>query len=168
MTKKTNENPDYQLTENGWFAYEYPRAAMTADTVIFGFDGEALNVLLVKRGVAPFKGKWALPGGFLRMNETINQCAQRELTEETSFPEIYMEQFGVFSEVNRDPRGRVITTAFYALTPLREVHGGDDAAEAKWFPLDRIPALAFDHDRILRVATNRLREDLHFRLYFLC
>ena len=97
MTKKSNDNPDYQLTENGWFAYEYPRAAMTADTVIFGFDGEALNVLLVKRGVAPFKGKWALPGGFLRMNETINQCAQRELTEETSFPEIYMEQFGVFS-----------------------------------------------------------------------
>lgn len=163
MSKKTNDNPDYQLTENGWFAYEYPRAAMTADTVIFGFDGEALNVLLVKRGVAPFKGKWALPGGFLRMDETINQCAQRELTEETSFPEIYMEQFGVFSEVNRDPRGRVITTAFYALTPMRDVHGGDDAAEAKWFPLDRIPALAFDHDRILRVATNRLREDLHFR-----
>ena len=80
MTKKTNENPDYQLTENGWFAYEYPRAAMTAYTVIFGFDGEALNVLLLKRGVAPFKGKWALPGGFLRMNETINQCAQRELS----------------------------------------------------------------------------------------
>ena len=85
MTKKTNDNSDYLLTENGWYAYEYPRAAMTADTVIFGFDGEALNVLLVKRGVPPFKGKWALPGGFLRMNETITQCAQRELTEETNF-----------------------------------------------------------------------------------
>ena len=75
MTKKTNDNSDYLLTENGWYAYEYPRAAMTADTVIFGFAGEALNVLLVKRGVAPFKGKWALPGGFLRMNETISHSA---------------------------------------------------------------------------------------------
>ena len=74
-----------------------------------------------------------------------------------------MEQFGIFSDVNRDPRGRVITTAFYALTPMREVHGGDDAAEAQWFPLDSIPTLAFDHDCILRVAINRLREDLHFR-----
>lgn len=163
MAKKQNIIPDYQKTENGWYAYEYPRAAMTADTVIFGFDGQTLNVLLVKRGIEPYEGQWALPGGFLQMDETINQCAQRELTEETNFPEIYMEQFAVFSDVNRDPRGRVITTAFYALTPMREVKGGDDAAEAKWFTIDRIPSLAFDHDRILRVAMSRLREDLHFR-----
>lgn len=154
---------DYRITEDGWYAYEYQRPALTADAVIFGFDGQALNVLLVKRGIEPFKGKWAFPGGFLRMNETIAQCAQRELSEETSFKEVYMEQFGVFSDVNRDPRGRVITTAFYALTPKIEVRGADDAAEADWFRLDRVPALAFDHDRILRIAYRRLREDLHFR-----
>mgnify|MGYP003288345760 CR=1 FL=1 len=110
MTKQ-KEIVDYRLTEDGWFAYEYQRPALTADSVIFGFDGQYLNVLLVKRGIEPFKGKWALPGGFLRMNETISQCAQRELTEETNFKEVYMEQFGVFSDVNRDPRGRVITSA---------------------------------------------------------
>ena len=160
---KPKEIIDYRKTEDGWFAYEYQRPALTADSVIFGFDGQALNVLLVKRGIEPFKGKWAFPGGFLRMNETIAQCAQRELTEETNFREVYMEQFGVFSDVNRDPRGRVITTAFYALTPIQEVQGADDAAEARWFRLDQVPALAFDHDRILRVAYRRLREDLHFR-----
>ena len=153
---------DYRITEDGWYAYEYQRPALTADAVIFGFDGQALNVLLVKRGIEPFKGKWSFPGGFLRMNETIAQCAQRELSEETSFKEVYMEQFGVFSDVNRDPRGRVITTAFYALTPKIEVRGADDAAEADWFRLDRVPALAFDHDRILRTAVNRLKERICF------
>ena len=143
---KAKEIVDYRLTEDGWFAYEYKRPSLTADSVIFGFDGQSLNVLLVKRGIEPFKGKWAFPGGFLRMNETIAQCAQRELTEETNFKEVYMEQFGVFSDVHRDPRGRVITTAFYALTPMQEVRGADDAAEARWFRLDGVPALAFDHD----------------------
>lgn len=162
MTKQT-EIVDYRLTEDGWFAYEYQRPALTADCVIFGFDGQTLNVLLVKRGIEPYKNKWAFPGGFLRMNETIAQCAQRELTEETNFKQIYMEEFGVFSDVHRDPRGRVITTAFYALAPMQEVQGADDAAEAKWFRLDNVPALAFDHDHILRIAYRRLREDLHFR-----
>lgn len=154
--------PDYIKTADG-YAYEYPRAALTADSVIFGFDGQNLKVLLVQRGVEPYKGKWALPGGFLRMDETIEECAMRELKEETALEQTYMEQFGVFSDVNRDPRGRIITTAFYALVRLQDVQGGDDAAEAAWFDLSNVPALAFDHDRILRVATQRLREDLHFR-----
>lgn len=153
---------DYIKTAEG-YTYEYPRAAMTADSVIFGFDGQNLKILLIRRGIEPFKGKWALPGGFLRMDETIEQCALRELKEETSFEQAYMEQFGVFSDIDRDPRGRIITTAFYALVRRQEVIGGDDAAEARWFGLDEIPNLAFDHDRILRVAMQRLREDLHFR-----
>lgn len=153
---------DFRKTKNG-YEYDYPRAAMTADCIIFGFDGQELKVLLIKRGVEPYKGKWALPGGFLRMNETIEACASRELKEETTLENAYMTQFGIYSDVERDPRGRVITTAFYALVPMSAVHGEDDADEANWFSVNKVPALAFDHDRILRDATNHLREDLHFR-----
>ena len=153
---------DFRKTETG-YEYDYPRAAMTADCIIFGFDGQELNVLLIKRGIEPYKNRWAFPGGFLKMDETIDACASRELKEETTLEHAYMKQFGIYSEVERDPRGRVITTAFYALVPMSAVQGGDDAAEARWFPVDKVPALAFDHDRILRDATNRLREDLHFR-----
>ena len=153
---------DFTKTETG-YEYKYPRASLTADCVIFGFDGQKLNVLLIRRGIEPYKGRWAFPGGFLRMDETIEQCASRELKEETTLEQAYMQQFGIYSDVERDPRGRVITTAFYALIPMTAVHGEDDAAEAQWFAVDKVPALAFDHDRILRDATNRLREDLHFR-----
>ena len=97
------------------YTYEYPRPALTADCVIFGFDGNALNVLLIERGVEPYKGYWALPGGFMRMDETIDECARRELMEETQVKDIYIEQFRVFSSTNRDPRGRVVTVAFIAL-----------------------------------------------------
>ena len=155
-------NDDFRKTETG-YEYDYPRAAMTADCVIFGFDGEELNVLLIRRGVEPYKGRWAFPGGFLRMDETIDACASRELKEETTLDQPYMQQFGIYSDIDRDPRGRVITTAFYALIPMKAVRGEDDAAEAKWFPITKVGRLAFDHDHILRDAHNRLREDLHFR-----
>ena len=154
--------PDYIKTEHG-YSYEYPRAAMTTDAVIFGFDGKSLQILLIQRGIEPFKGTWALPGGFLRMDETIEECAKRELFEETGLRQPYMEQFGIFSDVNRDPRGRIITSAFYALVRIADVKGGDDAVDAKWFPVTEIPTLAFDHDRIVRVAQQKLREDIHFR-----
>ena len=153
---------DFRKTATG-YEYDYPRAAMTADCILFGFDGQELNVLLIRRGIEPYKGQWAFPGGFLRMDETIDTCASRELKEETTLEHTYMKQFGIYSDVERDPRGRVITTAFYALVPMEAVHGEDDAAEARWFALKNVPPLAFDHDRILQDATNRLREDLHFR-----
>jgi len=154
---------DFTLTSDGMFAYGYPRAAMTTDSVIFGFDGQQLNVLLIQRGIDPYKGSWAFPGGFLRMEETLAECAQRELKEETGLDNIYMEQFGTFSEVERDPRWRVVTTAFYALVKISEVKGGDDAADAKWFPINQMPDLAFDHARIFQAALQRLREDIYFR-----
>lgn len=156
------KNVDYKKTDDG-FCYEYPRAAMTTDAVIFGFDGQQLQVLLIERGVEPYIGRWAFPGGFLRMDETVEECVRRELQEETSINQPYMKQLGVFSDVERDPRGRIITTAFYALVPIQPVIGGDDARKAQWFPIHEVPALAFDHDRILRVATTCLKEDLHFR-----
>lgn len=154
---------DYTLTSDGMFAYGYPRAAMTTDSVIFGFDGQQLNVLLIRRGIEPYKGSWAFPGGFLRMEETVEECARRELYEETGYEQPYMEQFGVFSAVDRDPRWRVVTVGFYALVPMKEVQGGDDAAEARWFPINQMPTLAFDHADIFEAALRRLREDVYFR-----
>lgn len=169
---------DYIKTPEG-YAYEYPRAAMTADAVIFGFDGLELRVLLVKRGVDPFRGAWALPGGFMRMDETIDECAKRELREETGLVISQLQQLGVFSSLNRDPRGRIVTTAFYALVKMEAVRGMDDAIDAGWFSISDlvkegldemgrkkkivVAELAFDHAEILLAALERLREDLHFR-----
>lgn len=145
------------------YTYEYPHPAVTADCVIFGFDGVTIRVLLIQRGLEPYKGKWALPGGFMNMDETAEQCAARELEEETGLKNTTVEQFYTFSEVGRDPRERVITVAHFALVRLAEVRGGDDADVARWFGLDEIPSLAFDHDRILRMALNRLKERICFK-----
>ena len=150
------------MAQKGTYTYEYPRPAVTTDCVIFGYDGKSLKVLLVERGIEPFKGYWAFPGGFLDMNEDALTGARRELKEETGLEKAFMEQFHTFSDVGRDPRGRVITIAYYALVKISEVKGGDDAARAEWFNLSDVPPLAFDHDRILRMATSRLRERIHF------
>jgi 8-oxo-dGTP diphosphatase len=130
--------------------------------VIFGFDGVAIKVLLIQRGIEPYKDKWAFPGGFMQIDETVEDCAKRELEEETGLKTTSVEQFYTFSDVNRDPRERVITVAHYALVRLEEVKGGDDAMSAKWFAMNEIPSLAFDHDRILRMAVNRLKERICF------
>lgn len=148
--------------ETNKFVYDYPHPAVTTDCVIFGFDGSNLKVLLIERGIEPFKGKWALPGGFLKMDETAEEGALRELEEETGLKNAYIRQFHTFTELGRDPRERVITIAHYALVRLQEVKGGDDAAQARWFAMDEIPPLAFDHDRILRLAQKMLRERIHF------
>jgi 8-oxo-dGTP diphosphatase len=144
------------------YTYEYPHPAVTTDCVIFGFDGTCFKVLLIQRGIEPFKGKWAFPGGFINMNETAEECAKRELEAETGLKGATVEQFYTFTDINRDPRERVITIAHYALVKLSEVKGGDDAASAKWFTMDEVPSLAFDHDRILRMAVNRLKERICF------
>lgn len=142
------------------YTYDYPRPAVTTDCVVFGMDNQDLKVLLIERGWEPYKGAWAFPGGFLNMDETAEQGALRELKEETSLDLRYIKQVGAFSDVNRDPRTRVITIAFYALTKVSEVQGGDDAAKAQWFSLNELPRLAFDHELILREARMKLREDL--------
>lgn len=144
------------------FCYKYPHPAVTADCVIFGFDGVGIKVLLIQRGIEPYKGKWAFPGGFMQIDETIEECAKRELEEETGLKASSVEQFHTFSDVNRDPRERVITVAHYALVRLEEVKGGDDARSAQWFAMNEIPSLAFDHDRILRIAVNCLKERICF------
>lgn len=145
------------------YSYKYPHPAVTTDCIIFGFDGAKLKVLLIERGLEPYKGRWAFPGGFLKIDESAELCAKRELMEETGMVAEYMEQFHAFTEPNRDPRERVITIAYYALCKIQTVRGGDDAVKAQWFDIEDIPQLAFDHDRILRHALSALRERLHFR-----
>lgn len=144
------------------YHYKYPHPSVTTDCVIFGFDGAKINVLLVERGINPYKGRWAFPGGFLKMDESALQGAKRELYEETGLKDAYIHQFHAFSDPQRDPRERVITIAYYALVRISEVKAGDDAAKAQWFPLDKVPSLAFDHDQILREATIALRRQIHF------
>ncbi|MCR9012076.1 NUDIX hydrolase [Gabonibacter chumensis] len=140
------------------YCYRYPRPAVTTDCVVFGFDGEKLNVLLIQRGNEPFKGAWAFPGGFLNMDETAETGALRELEEETGMKGIFVEQFHTFSAVERDPRGRTVTIAFYALVDPGEyrVEGNDDAAAARWYPVDDMPFLAFDHRQVFEEACRSL------------
>lgn len=145
------------------YSYKYPHPAVATDSVIFGFDGTRLKVLLIERGLEPYKGRWAFPGGFVKMDEDADEGARRELREETGLAEAYMEQFHTFSAPHRDPRERVISIAYYALVRMRDVTAGDDAAKARWFSLDEVPQLAFDHDLILRKALTCLRERIHFR-----
>lgn len=140
------------------YCYKYPRPAVTTDCVIFGLEGKNLNVLLIKRGNEPFKDKWAFPGGFLNMNETAEEGALRELKEETGLESVFLEQFHTYSDVNRDPRERVISIAFLTLVKIQEVKGGDDAKEARWFSVNEMPELAFDHELIFKDAFSRLQE----------
>lgn len=144
------------------YHYKYPHPSVTTDCVIFGFSEGKLNVLLIERGLEPYKGKWAFPGGFIKMDESAEEGARRELREETGLETAYMKQFHTFSAPERDPRERVITIAYYALVKISEVKGGDDAAQARWFPIEEVPTLAFDHDHILRVAMSELRKQIHF------
>ena len=144
------------------YQYRYEHMAVTTDCVIFTYEYRQLKVLLVRRGAEPYKGSWAFPGGFLQMKETAREGALRELREETGLEPAAIGELGVFSDVDRDPRERVITIAYYALVKPSEVIGGDDADEAAWFPVDNLPELAFDHGKIFEAAMERLRRDIHF------
>ena len=150
---------DYKRTEDGLYAYEYPRASVTADAVLFAEKDGQMYVLLIQRGNEPYKGYWAFPGGFLNMDETVAHCAERELEEETGIVLTEMQLVGIYSDVERDPRGRVITAAYAAMTTMPEANAADDAAAAKWWPLNNLPELAFDHDVILEDAKRVLNID---------
>ena len=136
------------------YTYKYPRPAVTADCVVITKEAEP-KVLLIQRGADPYKGCWAFPGGFMNMDETTEQCAIRELEEETGLKVSTVRQIGAYSKVDRDPRGRTITVAYLAIIDKpAQVTGQDDAAKAEWFPLSALPELAFDHADIMADAIN--------------
>jgi 8-oxo-dGTP diphosphatase len=157
MTKWTPAPP-------GRHVYDYPRPAVTVDCVVLGLDTDDLKVLLVQRGVEPFVGAWALPGGFVLPDESLDAAARRELAEETGIADVFLEQLYTFGEPGRDPRGRVITVAYYALAKLADfkVAAATDAAAAAWHPLGGLPPLAFDHADIVEVARARLRGKVRY------
>lgn len=131
---------------------------MTADCIVITKEAEP-KVLLIERGDEPFKGCWAFPGGFMNMDETTEQCAIRELEEETGLHISEVHQIGAYSKVDRDPRGRTVTVAYLAIVdePIT-VNGQDDAAKAQWFSLSALPVLAFDHDEIVQDAVKKYKE----------
>jgi ADP-ribose pyrophosphatase YjhB (NUDIX family) len=150
------------------FTYEYPRPAVTVDVVLFTIRAGELAVLMIRRGQAPFKGHWALPGGFVEPNESLERAAARELQEETGLVQTTLEQLGAFGDPGRDPRGHTVSVAFYAflVVPGRPV-AADDAADAQWVLLSSlqgkgrgVPRVAFDHARIIALARERLKEHL--------
>ena len=142
------------------YSYRYPRPAVTADCVVMTKEMTP-HVLLIQRGIDPYKGGWAFPGGFMNMDETTEQCAIRELEEETGLRLSKIQQIGAYSKVDRDPRGRTITVAYLAIVdePIA-VTGQDDAAKAEWWPLSDLPHLAFDHYDIMQDAIRKYKESL--------
>ena len=146
------------------YTYDYPHPAVSVDIAIFTIRNDELNVLLIKRAEAPFRGEWALPGGFVQMQESLGAAAERELLEETGVSGVYLEQLYTFGQPDRDPRERVITVAYYALIPSDQVElrAASDAEGVGWFSVERLPELAFDHPEILETATDRLAAKVEY------
>ena len=146
------------------FAYQYPRPAVTVDIILFVFQQDQLRVLLIRRANDPYKGKWALPGGFVRVDETLDNAARRELEEEAGLKDVFLEQLYTFGTVNRDPRERVVSVAYYSLVKLaaHSTKAATDAADARWFPVSEVPKLAFDHAEILATALARLKGKVRY------
>jgi 8-oxo-dGTP diphosphatase len=141
---------------------DYPKPSVTVDTIIFAMKDSEIFLLLIERKHDPFKGKWAIPGGFVDINESLADAACRELKEETTLTNVELEQFHSYGDPGRDPRGRTITVSYRTLLAKipGDIKGADDAADARWFPIDALPELAFDHQKIITAAKDALRADL--------
>ena len=148
------------MARNDKFIYDWTRPMVTVDAVVFTYSGRKVQVLLINRKNEPFKGEWALPGGFVGMDEELEDAVARELAEETGLVGIQLEQMHTFGKVGRDPRGRVISIAFMGIAAKEQdmIKAGDDAAQAKWFDVDNLPEnMAFDHDEVLKHAIKKLK-----------
>lgn len=153
------------MKQHSKYTYDYQRPALATDCVIFGFDGGELKLLLIERENEPFKNKWALPGGFVFMEETTEACAKRILMEKVGIKHVFIEQLYTFSEVDRDPRERIISVSYFALVNKHqyEVIAGRDTVKAEWFELSRLPKLAFDHAKIVKMAIQRLKGKVSYQ-----
>jgi len=145
------------MAEKGEYVYEWPRPMVTVDAAVFSTSGKKPQVLLIKRGREPNKGLWAFPGGFLELDEELIDGAARELREETGLTGVELKQMHTFGTIGRDPRGRLITITYTGvIAERREVSAGDDAEEAKWFDIDGLPELAFDHEVVAKMAITHM------------
>ncbi len=142
----------------------FKRPSVAVDVLIFSVSGKKLKIILVKRGVEPFKSIWALPGGFVGINESLENAAKRELMQETGVQDVYLEQLYTFGDPNRDPRERVITVVYFALIPSERIklHATTDVTDAAWFPIDQLPKLAFDHKKIINLGIERLKSKIGY------
>ncbi|UCF43068.1 MAG: NUDIX hydrolase [Planctomycetota bacterium] len=155
------------MAKKSKYIYDWPRPMVTVDAVVFGFFRNKAKLLLVKRRNDPFKGKWAVPGGFVGMAEELEDAAARELAEETGLVDVSLEQMHTFGTVGRDPRGRQITIAFIGIVKkgLNQIKAGDDAANARWFDIEKLPEdMAFDHDEVAKFAIKNLKRKKIYRL----
>ena len=141
------------------FTYEYPRPAVTVDCILFTKENQKHEVLLIQRKFPPFQNSWAFPCGFVDMDETLEHAIVRELEEETGIIDVELNQLQAFSEIDRDPRQRTISIVFYAFVKKEDckIQAGSDAKNVKWFSLQNIPCLAFDHDKILKTTIEKLK-----------
>ena len=142
----------------------YARPAVPVDVLLFTIRDEKLQLALIKRGIEPFKNRWAIPGGFVRMDEELEEAARREIEEETGVRDVFLEQLYTFGQPNRDPRTRVITIVYFALVPGEHLtlRADTDASDASWFAVDEIPALAFDHNEIVGIGIERLKSKIEY------
>ncbi len=147
------------MNTKGKYVYDWPRPMVTADAAVFTFSGDKAKVLLINRGNEPFKGKWALPGSFVGMDEELEDAVVRELAEETGLATVRLDQMRTFGTVGRDPRGRMITIVFMGIAAEGQdkIKAGDDAAQAQWFDIEKLPEnMAFDHNEVIKFAIEKL------------
>jgi len=150
------------MSKKGKYVYDWPRPMVTVDAAVFTFSDDKAKVLLINRGNEPFKGKWALPGGFVGMDEELEDAVGRELEEETGLTGVRLEQMRTFGTIGRDPRGRMITIVFMGIATEEQtgIKAGDDAAQAQWFDIEKLPDdMAFDHVDVVRFAIEKLTNE---------
>jgi 8-oxo-dGTP diphosphatase len=155
------------MARKGKYVYDWPRPMVTVDAAVFTFSGNTAKLLLINRGREPFKGKWALPGGFIDIDEELEDAVARELQEETGLEGVTLNQMHTFGKCGRDPRGRQITIVFMGIATKghNKIRAGDDAAKAKWFDIEKLPDnMAFDHDKVIKIAIAKLKRKRKYRL----
>jgi len=153
------------MATKGTYVYEWPRPMVTADAAVFASFGGKIKLLLVQRRYLPYQGHWALPGGFIEMDEDLKDAAARELAEETGLQGVRLEQLGTFGRPGRDPRGRVITVVYTGIAEkgFENLEAADDAAAVEWFDVENLPQMAFDHDEIARCAIENVKRTAPFQ-----